>query len=479
MGAAFNWSPGGCCCKENAPWDLYCVNRNNDRLGDSRFVRYSTIGAGHSGINDPRWFIAAKPPRVGVSPTQLTIVPDEAPELVWAAEQPLVVYDPIGKEELDVISYPLPSELTSFGTTPYGSSQEFSAWQTAVSQSELATIRFGGAQTQPFGQQAATLALARRNQAAMEYYKLMLVQDGTAPRHTVQAVSVRSWPIVAGVTHPQADPSSGSPITFFYGNATFDPNFTLAHPTHPIAGKLYVPGRTNVKTVTAPVGLNRTITRPQWTMFDAAPDGWMGVIAYGVQLSFNSTEMHIELHINGQMALNTVFLVSGTSPAVRSQAMARYNWIHISPPSETGGSRVYAVVQRDNTGDPRGWRIIAYNSGGTELWRSNPTAACTIPTSSDRWLYARGLFQNNEMPNQVRQFQSFDSQCLNFLIRPDGSQSYPSGELPDRNSPVQASFLQTHIDFLPLRHDVVRDAGAIPYTIPADANEFPDALGLP
>lgn len=437
MTSAFDWSPGGCCCRtENVWFDLY-------HYEGSIFRRKPTMGTADADDGDSLaqigWAVSSSSPTTGGNQGLSGAVPGQ--ELVWNVEnisggRQIVLYDMAAQSELARVGiqdfqfaggrgtgfgqagggvFQLPPTINyrqSMGVSPelFGS---FFAFEPV----RIQTISSAGV----FTSQQETNPTPREN--------------GTLP--SIQIVAPRDWPWAAGVRN-----KAGS-----------------------VDEREFVFGRVGIQSGTVTLlSPQVAATKPHestvWVFFDYFLGHWAGVLQHGDGYTL---------------------LIDGTE--IATYPTLKWGGVHIAFPHETLGAGYVAVATRTDEDAEFPFRTIIYKDGA-EAWRTaKMRTQNALHQSNSRWLFQpvsrKFITQFESLPGAVVSEMTnglFDTaQGAIYFMRHDGSQIIPAGR--DTNTPRRMGnlifadagwneFASAYTNAF--TREVVRNAALIPQTSPED-----------
>jgi len=430
MTAAFDWSPGGCCCKVPGFFDVYWTGQTG--LESQRLVRAPTMFT--PTVHDDSWTLIGWGIDKSAVGAGANVVPAGA-ELVWSQEvrdgapanaTVMCLYDPVARQELLATNLPNTAPAGGGvinmlgGCSPTAAGQVFnktvgfglSAFQVAGDWHEV--LASGGVRTGNFGGVQQTFRVSQR--------------------------ALRHWPFWSCVTaHSPLSP----PPVFEWSIGELNPS---------------------ADTIELTVVYSRQGTSGgQWVCFDHTPAGWAGVVSF----TDSSSMVHEVLLINGNEIEDRI--VPSGFPGTRGFG----DFMHVAY-----GSGEAIIARREGT--TSSWRLRCYSGSGGLLWESAPGGGDSqCWASSDNWLYCfvSGAIAA-AMPNLQFPFVDDNGQRHWYLVKRDGSQTVPMGTLND-NGTVTRWAEPGGIDENALipgmesgRADVVHDSTLIEQSLPADAQDF-------
>lgn len=477
--AAFDWSPGGCCCVESGWFDVWMTATQGklERLTTLRPISGGNWNVTSAAAGQIDWFIPY------VVPNQTPLVSTTATGFpafggrVWSIESRatpssgtyLACYDSVTRTQL----FAVPWNGKSGVLTPYTMFTQFNPGfnvngRFATSQtgagdydgaSTLTTVSSTGVVTTTTGSPASVTTGPISNQVT----------------ETVNCFSWRNWPRGAGSRTRRVN---GQIVEseLFYGDIIATGSALTIINRQPAVS----------------TAVNGTLY--EWVAFDSSPTHWVGIVIKRPPFSFPQPPPKIQLIINFQLIVEYDYIETAPGHSSQSGPVRYFGEPHVCHPHETLGDGWIAVptlpyYQLPTTGSPIGiqedpthsWKIVFYKNG-VESWRTPaqwPTS--TLPPdqwnavqreqafppqvhhSSDRWIYVDDLTWGKR------------SAVIPDHFRHDGSASFRTGKfqangtiLPDQFNPPNVGRIA--VNFTPVLHfrSVVQNSSEIPGGLPLE-----------
>ncbi len=477
--AAFDWSPGGCCCDVATWWyDIYQFDSRSPKHLD-RIGCVAKVNQPGDSFDGDQWFITPASP---TTPTPLTFQlygygsTNPTVEQLWSVEQRggiyyVVLYDCVAKSEISITPI---TTVGVAGANPYPRIYSqinpvgpFSPIQPAVYNSVSAGPTAFALVAPSGGTGGASLEIVSGGLVTKQDHILAGVFDGVnfGPGFyfdlldNAHILAARSWPRVAGVsarsytvqTNGQQSVSMSYTTKFTVGDLTVDNNFNQGSgplvKAFKISNQLWSLDLTfSLQILTGESTTAPTTSNPRWMYFDANGDKWIGVIQWetfvkvslgGGNVSWRAVS-HIALLINGTIIKqydDCAAFQDGTDTFTPngpwSSVHAMFN----------GYCAVVANIYDIDPGQsfPSGklksgpsTRLRIYN-GSALVWESPLATSASTYHSSDRWLYAQinGMDFHDMPPCAFDHDIARIGHTLNvrnhWLIRPDGTACAPMG----------------------------------------------------
>lgn len=488
---AFDWSPGGCCCKKPEIWfDIYTGWKTNTPNG---LVRAPTIlpRANDPNIVPSDWLNSSQQigwiiPYTNQSLDRLTIAtavgsaPDSDTEVVWSLEEtkasPTAIpklhasrYNALTKSLLMSI------ELPTSPTEPNGPIEHYGIMQRRSDKLSTSTgpdngragvssDRWGCIQGPHslFGvQTAGSFFEVDSNGSVTSVFPATTTWNVDGSTHSIRCVSPRDWPKVA-VMRTQLD---GRVLEFYYGNAFLEGSVVKATKIETIAtiGGIGIAGDMGHFSIDGPT--------------------WAATYYYRVG---SSNPPHAIFAINGPTVVHAIGAAGGNAQDFHNSTF-RDGTLHVCYPPAGDANSYVAICRGDGT-------TLEMYKGGSLLWSIVAPRPCAPVNSSDRWVYVAGEWARGQVPNSILEPlvqlgdppAQYDPHYI-YMIRHDGTQAIPGGQLSqDVNSqfmqnwpwPDPATRVNRHIWSSPFVgfggtrrgpfHDVVKQSALIGDSLPAD-----------
>ncbi len=483
--AAFDWSPGGCCCVvPGGFFDMYRYGGAQpawpEKGNEGKFARPCSMfpaNSASSDLNDtsyPEWVIdTPKPLRTWGGWTS-------DGRSVWTeggtsdGASFMAVFDVTTKQQLASFTPDTNTELSpQFGPASAANRAAVNATQFA----EYATFALLGANrlvvrgidgsTVVTGPLSATRTTANNGfESVITFAPLDWPHAATSRLTMIPGPPGSNSTLFSSFEFMQCELGSGVDGFFSWGNPT-----TVRHVDYDSSIPPVIFGQNNAR------------PQAQWLGYDHFNNNWAAGIFYETTLNTsrtsafpNSFHNKIELIIGGQVVLSAVDVV-GSKVAIP----------HICFPHETLGDGYVAVVQSTvMTSSISPTELVVYKNGA-EVWRTDSSGHVTkILGSTDRWIY----FQTAgacTIPQVTRgEFSSStgsETTSSGFWVaRHDGTQIIPLGILNDTFGKIQ--ILGTGGSGNLAANGVndfcfARDSTVIPNTLPATYQEMYDGRHSP
>lgn len=440
MAAAFDWSPGGCCCTGPAWFDLFYVGYSSG--ASSVFQRTPSLRppAAPSFYGSDvalGWSIAADQPyqsHIGITRTG---------KYAWAMNRSTA-----GSASDTLIGYDLTNKVRKFTTllSAVGSSFDLHHFNLTVGESELAS----------FGANS-----------------IITISEAGA---------INNWGSVLGIGY--TSPATGGPILGNPRQNSGNAEITVhaarlnwptwaAQSTGATTKELFICDVANG--AGEAVFNNRQSVRTSdyngmvWRGFDYLDGKWCGAVKDRIASSGIS---YMHLYIDGQIIWSRQL-----PPGIATFTPVLYP--HVCRPHETLGGGYIAVPEQSWTATDTLMALVVYKNG-VEKWRT-PTFSTAggidvdiqVLGSTDRWIYFYTYNPHkvsvSQMTNGEFTMPGDTSGVQYWLARHDGSQIMPMGTMV--NTFKQISGTANAI----VPYDcMVRDSQAVPGTIPAIYQEMWD-----
>lgn len=468
--AAFNNSPGGCCCELQRGWfDQYGYNR-----GDLQ--PFQRFGAGMLAVGTPEipygsfehgdWSIGS-----------LTSAGDSCfavtDSLVWAYRRiagvlHLCAYDAIARTQAFATPLSALVPTAPFGGLPRPGPFAAPIYDFGALGGSLYAARVAGTQGTGYG---ATVDVAVFDPAGVvDRWGLRPAfhQAGTL-RESVSLVGQQDWPSGCGIKGTGAHEVFFQVRGFLQSIEFVRGEIGRSGP----AGEVLVGGAATVLRVDVPPG-NTHYATGEWLGYDQRGDHWAGVLYHQLApLTFGVAQSkHYEVYVDGVRVLDYELPANSTLPL----------WpcpVHVCHPHESLGAGYCVLTALSFVAPPTpatpdgvgaGWSVYIYQ-GTNLLWSKRLTTSMQqVPagyatSSSDRWIYFRtdphrviADFTGGAFPGN-----SPTEKSVEWLIRHDGGEIIPSGQMHDMYRKIVG--VRT-IDYTFEPHAAVKNSLAIPNALP-------------
>lgn len=484
--AAFDWSPGGCCCEATKGWFDYFDNQLLGRNGKVA-VRHSTLrpyGATGTFGPNPISFNSADPTS-GVDwffPIDPSLNASQSPSAIgfpafgtrwWQTEIRgtqgafIILYDGAGNRPAEVLVWPIPPSTGE----PY---QDFGPTVGGFDPSILVTgrsqLNLSGACSQDllvsyfentFGIDGVLSGIRPEGtglhtlNAAGEYtfqptpngHTRTVTSGSYSVTNRVDSMAWRNAPKACGSENSYDSGTGYTTSRLYIGNVS------VSNGTLQCDGETVMSASGNVN--------DHSSTTFSWVCFDSSPTHWAGVILKSSALT------------------NSLLLVVDGTVIRTHEAGDYYREVHVCHPHETLGDGWIAFSGMDYTiypcpNHPEGvlrdpahpWTIIVYKDGA-EKWRAPGQWPVNyvplVDWSSDRWLYVSDKTTDELPPNPPKDH-----------FKHDGSMYFRGGSLSvDGTTTISDPHVVSPFfgkEWINVQRNgaIVQNSSAMPGTLPAD-----------
>lgn len=449
--AAFDWSPGGCCCDVTFWFDVFQFDGRTpnhvQRLGSVQPATQQT-----NSFTDSNWFIT---PSSAVENQEFTgrsfvCAYKTADDILWSVERRS------GSYRVTQYNAGTKSEAFSYVVETAGAlrvNHSGSRWPShsgirgAMAAGPIYFAIIAAGPTVGFGIPSDRLILVSPSGVAITpsivIYRTDQTNTPTGSSWDVEqpdVIAPRSWPIAASTLETRYFAGATNlqfKAKFLVGDLEVDQGaWRILNPTNTLdkSSSVVVPPGESFSYQGIPWGTPSFIgigTDPTWLYFDANGGNWIGVILWTTYERISASNFrpvyHCALASNGQIIkqyddvgelgrTNMPHAWGAPHVAVGGDCIIPWQEYATSPgPSSPAGVPL----------SPRSWRLKVYR-GGNEIWQSPLSAGEPIVAhSSDRWFYTTlpGI-DMADMPASV----FTDGVRDHWLIRPDGTACAPMGK---------------------------------------------------